>query len=305
MKRKSLACFLLILIIANLLSFSNAHDSQQGHDEDLKKVLFGTENAFIKEKEAFQIIADAASISIDQFSPNDSINFKERSFNNLQYQLKKLNLPTIKTSFDQINLNKSVSMNNSNITANSHRLYTHLGWNYKNYINQKFWEKRKQFLIDAVHRVVFIDNSSDFKIPFISDLFDSPNEQCKAFSGLIYYTHIIGDHIDSDVPEKLTNIVPLIQYTSISSPGIIVELCEQLEIIFSSQTSTHKYSSLMQELSALKTKVEKNCKFWGSVDTQEKCIENQRYAKELIEILSNYVPNLLKNEIFFKNRFKN
>ena len=42
----------------------------------------------------------------------------------------------------------------------------------------------------------------------------------------------------------------------------------------------------------------------GSIDTVEKCKTNQEYAKKLLDILAEYLPQLLANEPFFSNHFK-
>ena len=55
---------------------------------------------------------------------------------------------------------------------------------------------------------------------------------------MIYYIHILGDHIAGNTPDKLTDLEPLIQYASLSTPGIIAELKEQIQIVFVSQKST-------------------------------------------------------------------
>ena len=65
------------------------------------------------------------------------------------------------------------------------------------------------------------------------------------------------------------------------------------------------FMELQQELSALKSKAEKNCGTWGAVDTKEKCEENQMYAAALLDILAEHIPQLLSMEPFFTNRFSN
>ena len=121
---------------------------------------------------------------------------------------------------------------------------------------------------------------------------------------MVYYIHILGDHIEGNIPEKLTDLEPLIQYTSLSTPGIITELKEQFGIVLASQADSWKYAALMEELSALGVKAEKNCGTWGAVDTVDKCKINQEYAKELLDILANHLPKMLKEEPFFEQHFK-
>ena len=179
-----------------------------------------------------------------------------------------------------------------------------MGWNYNKYPNPDFWNTRKQVLLDVVNRTLFNNNKVFSWMPaWISDTFYAPNEQCEAFSAVVYYIHILGDHIEGNVPSKLTDLEPLIQYTSLSTPGIITELEEQLSIVFDSQSDSWTYAAMTQKLTVLAIKAEQNCGTWGSVDTDSKCEINQKYAEELLEILSIYMPKLLQKEAFFTNCF--
>ncbi len=291
-----LATAILSLIVVS----AAAHDDQKKHDADLKCALFGSHSAVLPERTmtAFKAIANAAAISIDQFSPNDTLQWKRNVFDDLQHELSILGRPKLSVSYDEINLNSKVAAG-KNITANNHRSFTHLGWNYNRYPNMELWKTRRQVLIDVVNRVLFYSDGFTSKLPWISGILNPPSEQCEAFSAVVYYIHILGDHIEGDDPDKLTDLEPLIQYSSFRSPGIITELQEQLHIVFSSQITTRTYMSLMQELSDLRIRAEENCGTWGAVDTYERCSINQEYAKELLEILAEHMPILLKNEAFF------
>ena len=245
------------------------------------------------------------AITIDQFDQNKSTKkgSKEGTYDDLQETLKNLNLPEISYSFDEIDLNSSITVNGEKLNANTHRKYTHMGWNYKNYPNAEFWQKRKDVLLHTVNWTLFNDSATFKGIPWARDWLYAPSEQCEAFCAVVYYIHILGDHIEGDTPEKLTDLEPLIQYTSMSTLGIIVELKEQLGILFSSQSGGWTYAKLMEELSALQLEAERNCSMWGSVDTVEKCKKNQAYAKKLLEILSTNLPTLFGKEPFFADCF--
>ena len=305
MKKRIVATFLLLVVVmGSALAF--AHDKQGEHDKDLKYALFGLQEKVLSgnEKRIFNAISNAAALAIDQFSTNDSQAWKEGTYNELQNDLQKLGLPALADSFDNLNLNSRIAADGKNITANTHRKYTHLGWNYRNYPNEDFWVKRKQVLLHTVNWMLFNDKALFSRVLWLSDAIYSPSEQCEAFCAMVYYIHILGDHIEGNVPEKLTDLEPLIQYTSLSTPGIIAELKEQLAIVFIAQKGSWTYAAMMEELSDLKIKAEQNCGMWGAVDTIEKCAINQEYANELLQILSAYLPNLLKNEPFFYNHFE-
>ena len=305
MKRKIVACLIVFIFLICCTPLAMAHDDQAEHDGDLKYALFGDRDKILdgNERIAFRAIANAAALSIDQFSPNTESKWKYNStYETLKNDLSALGLPQIPIDFDSIDLNANVN-NGVNITANTHRSFTHQGWNYSHYPNPKIWDTRKSFLVDVVNRVLFFPKKPLIKIPWIADFVYGSTEQCEAFAALVYYIHILGDHIEGDDPAKLTDLEPLIQYTSASTPGIISELQEQLQIVFASQKNSRTFISLQQELTDLRIKTEQNCGMWGSIDTFEKCETNQIYAQKLLNILGEYLPVLLQNEDFFVNRF--
>ena len=306
MKKRVIALLLAAAMFVMGGAPAVAHEKQDEHDKDLKYALFGSREKALSgdEKLIFDAISNAAALTIDQFSPNDSLKWKKGVYDELQNDLKKMGLPTLTDNFDSLDLNRKISADGKNITANTHRKYTHLGWNYKNYPKEEFWEKRKRVLLHTVNWTLFNDKAAFSWVPGLSNVLYSPSEQCEAFSAMVYYIHILGDHIEGDVPEKLTDLEPLIQYTNLSTPGIIVELKEQLEIVFVSQNGSWTYAVMMEKLSALGIEAERNCGMWGSIDTVEKCKTNQEYAKKLLDILAEYLPQLLANEPFFSNHFK-
>ena len=306
MKKTFISVFLLLTLIFGCTQISYAHDKQAEHDGDLKYALFGSREKLLvgEEKAIFDAIANAAALTIDQFSPNDQTQWKEDVYSRLQENVQKLVHLKLPYSFEELDLNSKVSPDGKNITANSHRKYTHLSWSYRNYPNKEFWKTRKQLLLCTINWTLYHDKSLFLKVPWLSDMLYSPNEQCEAFGAAVYYIHILGDHIEGDKPEKLTNLEPLIQYRNLSTPGIIAELKEQLQIVFASQQSSWTYAAMMEEISDLEIKAERNCGTWGAVDTLEKCKINQQYAKELLDVLSAYLPKLLKNESFFSEHFK-
>lgn len=297
---------LLLVFVVGSVPGALAHDDQGKHDKDLKYALFGLREKKLADEEntIFKAISNAAALTIDQFSQNEQRRQKEKVYDELQKILDKRNKPKLPYSFEELNLNINVAPDGKNITANSHRKYTHLGWNYKGYPNEEFWEKRKQILLHTVNWTLFNDKAFFSKIPGVANVLYPPSEQCDAFCAMVYYIHILGDHIEGDKPEKLTDLEPLIQYASMSTPGIIAELKEQLSIVFVSQEDSWTYAALMDKLTGLEIRAERNCGTWGAADTKEKCTLNQNYAKKLLDILSAYLPSLLKNEPFFSSHFK-
>lgn len=60
----------------------------------------------------------------------------------------------------------------------------------------------------------------------------------------------------------------------------------------------------MEALTTLEIESAEEYKTWGKLDTEEKCDINKEYAKEILHVLSAYLPTLLKREPFFSTHFK-
>lgn len=305
MKKRILAMLLLLVFVVGNAPAAFAHRNQNEHDKDLKYVLFGSEAKKLSgdEKLIFKAIANAAALAIDQFSADDQLRWKEKIYDELQEELKKLHASELPYSFEELDLNSNVSSDGKNVTANSHRMYTHLGWNYKGYPNEEFWEKRKQVLVHTVNWTLYNDKAFFSWVPGAANTLYPPNEQCEAFCAVVYYIHILGDHMEGDISKKLAYLEP-IQYVDSSAPGIITELKEQLQILFKSQSSSWSYAGLMDAITTIEIESNEDYKTWGKLDTKEKCKINQEYADKIMDVLSAYLPNMLKNEPFFSSHFK-
>lgn len=305
MKKRVIALLLAAAMFVMGGAPAVAHEKQDEHDKDLKYALFGSREKVLSgdEKVIFKAISNAAALTIDQFSPNDSLKWKKGTYDKLQNDLQKLKLRKLDIAFDDIDLNNKVTPNGENVVAKTHRKYTHLGWNYQNYPSEEFWVKRKQVLLDTVNWTLFNDKAAFSWVPGLSDALYSPSEQCEAFSAMVYYIHILGDHIEGDVSQKLEYLEP-IQYVDAFTPGIITELKEQFRIVFKSQDKSWSYAGLMDAITTIEIETEEEYKTWGKLDTNEKCEINKHYAKEILRVLSDYLPQLLKNEPFFANHFK-
>lgn len=275
-----------------------AHVSQSEYDRDLKLALFGNADyVFQSGRDAtFQDIADAAALCVDQFSPNDSLESLKAAFEDLSERV------DLSMSFQEIDLNMSVA--GENVTLATHRMYTHQGWLPSECADEEFWDTRKGILLETAQRNLFA-GANPF-VPWLSDIVDKltgPSEQCDAFCAVVYYIHILGDHLDGDAPDKLTALEPLAQSGSLSNPGIIPELQKYLLVLFAGQKTTRTFLSLMQDLDVLGRKAEAVYSSQGSIDTQEACAANMKNAEELLTLLGDRLPFLLRNEDFFMDAF--
>lgn len=83
-------------------------------------------------------------------------------------------------------------------------------------------------------------------------------------------------------------------------PDLMYEISKQLEILFKNQKETADYKDMMRELQSVADEA-RNVNGTKDWEIYSKLKE---YQYKYVEILSNYVPRLLKKEKFFKSTFK-
>ena len=279
-----------------------AHDSQKEHDEDLKWVLFGNKMCTLPYKEdrlRFKAIADATALCVDQFSVNKTAHSKEKDFNDLKERIK------IDMTFSDIDLCEG--LNGTSVTANTHRRYTHLGWDHEYYPLPEFWKKRKKLLIDTVHQELFdtpdIPIISD--IPVVSEWFmnDDPDERCEAFCELLYCIHILGDHDEADKFNKVSALEPLVRKNDEKEPGLIRDLMNSCEILFSDQMDSYTYPLFEQKMEKEYNAAKALIGSTGGVNTDKEFDDYKECVTEIFKTMANYIPGFLKKESYFKDAF--
>ena len=150
-----------------------------------------------------------------------------------------------------------------------------------------------------------------FDFGFFSNSTLGYDEQCNSFCALIYYVHVLGDHIaDIKSVENKNDEEPYtINDLKISVGGrndgssIIAELLTHFEILFKDQKSIYKYTSMVSEIRRVDSKLRTLNQQSGGINTVGKYREYNAYAQELMDILKRYIPLLLKEEPFFREVF--
>ena len=304
MTKRVICIFLVITMALASVSASFAHD-RAGHDADIEYVLFGEENyknSHPLVKDIIQALEDATFLCVDQYNGSG-----EKELRNL---LDKEKIPGIIKSIDEINY-----------TSNStHRGLTHRGWNMI-YDEKAHWPLRQTILINTVKKELFAEDDSIWShLPWAEKKYS--DKQIESFCILLYYVHVLGDHIEAGedkkigkgetrektLQEKTTGIAyiaPLVRPNDNANPGVIPDLITYLEILFEDQkaTSKHTYEAMMQELKKLEDQSRALVGFTGGVNTEEKFTEYNNCAKELREVLGTYVPMLLRKEAYFSDIF--
>lgn len=275
---------IILLIISNLSVYAKGRD---GHNKELEKVLFGEISLTDEQEEAVKALEAAAYLTIDQFGGDGEPKLE------ILEAYKVNNLPTI----EEIDISSS--------ETSHHREYTHQGWesNYRHIKDhegsedeewQSKWNERKHILENTANEIF------DFKwwgdIPLIGSMLPDYGQQCDSFCALVYYVHILGDHEVTKSVKQYYYLMPV--GGKFNQCDIIHELLYHCNVLFASQSNTYEFAMFKTKLSTLNSKYTKLGKV--TVETIEL---NEKYASELVGILNEHIPNLLKNEKFFSNVF--
>lgn len=271
---------------------ARAHDRKE-HDAGLEYVLFDKNDEYRKAHpkvaDMLKALEDAVYLTVDQYNGHGS--------EQLEF-LKSMGVKGLPDSIDDFNF-----------SANdlTHRLLTHRGWNFE-YPEKSHWSIRQKILKKTVQRILFENEKQPLSwLPWLSEILYGTSEEPKqrdSFCALLYYVHILGDHIAAEKYTQLADIAPLVRPNDKENPGLIPELQKYLDILFSSQHSSYTYYALMGELDALNAKAEKLVSSTGGINTDEKFSQYHQLAEDLKELLSYYLHTLLMNEPFFADHFK-
>lgn len=297
------------MLVLCLTSFSVAYaHEREEHDGDIEYVLFGDRDykkTHPADSKRIQAIEDAVFLCVDQYNGNG-----EKELNNL---LNNEKIPGIIHSIDEINYTSNYS----------HRSLTHRGWNYT-YEEKAHWPLRQKILRNTVRKELFSSLDTPLsRVPLLSEIVYGKNnydKQRESFCILLYCVHVLGDHIEAGekknlgqnksrtktLSEKTTGlayILPLAHTEDRDNPGLIPELIKNCEILFESQSETYNYKSFIQELEELRDKSEGIYESKGGVNTDEKFEEYNTCAKDLLKLLGENVPDMLRKEEFFSSTF--
>ena len=290
MKLHTLIPVFLLCMAVSLSSFTALAHERDEHDDDIERVLFGEENyktSHTDVADIIQALEDATYLAVDQFN-----GYGQDALDNLQGR----KIRGIPSNISEIDFTSNYA----------HRSLTHRGWDMT-YPEKAHWEIRKAILINTVEQELFIDSDTPLSwFPWLSEKVYGRNgseKQEESFCILLYYTHVIGDHIEAEKYQDLVYVAPLVRPNDRDNPGIIPELINCFHGLFEDQTNTFTYSGLIQELEVLQADSERIMKSPGGINSEEKFKEYHQCAETLLETLETNVPQLLKNEAFFGDNF--
>ncbi len=276
MKKRILRIISLFFVFVLFHSPINsvAFDAHE-HDAYLREVLLG--DKAVKNTDVMDALNDASALAIDQHNGGSQKTLDE---------LRKLGIKGIPKKVKEFNVGHGAQ----------HRNYTHKGWDYEyeEYKDEAKWVKvRKNILLKTVNQ------SFEFGVTS-GKLFFDYDDQCKGMAALIYYVHIIGDHISNENYNSTYEEIPLVKGTG--DYGIIEDLEKYSELLFTDHDSRN-YKEFIYELEELKESIEDIYDSPSDLEDPEVYKQYREYAEDLMNILKDYVPGLLEKEKFFSDVF--
>ena len=269
---------ILICVITIMFSFNSHITAFERHDHDkyMLKVLFTNFKEYKNDpsiKDEINALESAAYLTIDQYNSKGENDLKLL----LDYGVK--------------DIPKTISLIDYQESPNIHRSHTHRGWDFSLYVKTKeIWPIRKQIMLNTAEAIFD---------------FDGDDAKKDSFCALLYYIHILGDHIDDDSHYKTngSNGQKIKVGGRTDDYDIIHELLNHIEILFKDQKHTHKYRSLTASLLRYDSKFSKLTNTAGEINTEEEFVKYNQLAKDLMDLLSMYIPEMLKEEQFFSDVF--
>lgn len=282
MKNFLCAVIFAVSILFLLTSISVAFPAAK-HDKYLDCVLFGPPckvPSSDRAETAMERLYAASYLTIDQFTPGKA---PAQGATDLKY------LKTQKIKWLPRNIN-SIDLRTD---PNKHRSFTHRGWNWTYIIDEANWPARKMILLSTVN--------DTFKFGITGNNPENYKGKCDSFAALVYYVHLIGDHI-ANKKFKEEGFEMNLGGTR-DGINIIEELEHHLEILFADQKSKGTYSNLMNRLDKLNAQMFSLVTKKGGIDPVADFDEYHDCAVELMKILEQHIPYLLRSEEFFKKVF--
>ena len=301
MSKKQVVFFASVFVFLSLPLFSS---DETVHNQQLEQVLFGpvytlSEKGHIN----LEALEKALYLCIDLYK---GLTYNEGQAQRYLDDLKRFgvkNLPKLETI---------------DFTANQyHQRYTHKGWDWTDYPKDKYpniktakdpkegdlpyqqiWNVRQQLVLLATIDRIFKFNQNEM-------------EKRDSFAALLYYVHIMGDHI-GDTRATYPDRIPL---TRKLDPGkdyktnheedkdktsIYTELLWIMPRLFREQANTIP-SSIDYE--TIISYLERNKNRIYPVENDKDYENIKKFAQETLSVLYRYIPQLLQGENFFKKAF--
>jgi len=271
---KQVITILLTAVLCFSLTTSVYAFNSDEHDKYMLDVLFKSFKNVENDpsvKNEVEALECAAFLTIDQYNGNGE---NELSFLQ-QYKVK--DIPS--------------SISKIDYTANQyHRKATHRGWDESKIvyttISIERWDIRKKILLNTADKIF------DFK---------GNTSKRDSFCALIYYIHILSDRI-SDNKYYPNDVIMELGGRS-DNQDITHELRHHIGILFSDQSHSFKFNHVVTKLDYIDSRIAALLKKNNGVLSDKDFAEYKGYAEDIMEVLMYNIPEMLKDEDFFKKVF--
>lgn len=277
-----------ILVATMLIMLSSLCVAGVGaqHEKELEQIFLGVELSEVDKDPKkhgnsptvlFGYLEDAIYLCIDQMG-----NQGQKWLDELNEDCKVEGLPK--------------SINEISVPEENHEMYTHLGWDYKYYPYKEKWALRQNILLATVSKVF------GFPVDTYRSGKEKYTEECIEMSKLIYYIHILGDHVHNQF--ATTNDRIQLRNATVTrgvvEHGLISELRQCISKLFWKQRTSMKYNWLMVKLNVVRFRA------WstGEEDSEEKHIKIKGIAVTTLDYLTPQVRKMLMEESYFRNVFQ-
>ena len=328
MKRKNcLSIFLALLVLFSCACADQTPEeyltsiglSQNNFDHDyfMEYVLFGQkytrkdDPTYYDESEDLSplaMIEFATTLCIDQFNNN-----QESTHDADEAKLKRLRKKVggLPKSVDELNPDAD---SQRQLSGRNHRTYTHKGWKYEYDGPGKpgdlaHTEKRETILRNTVEKVFNLKS-------FLGIFGTEKDERVDCYCRLFYYIHLLGDCFeDADYLQAngssngqkmpLGRIHPSkSKVEDIEDSDIITELIWVCDELFSeSETNYERYRLLKKELKRVEIDIRNLYSGTGGINSKERYEEYHVCVCDLMQVLIQHMPALLRNEEDFYDAF--
>ncbi len=174
-----------------------------------------------------------------------------------------------------------------------HRALTHRGWEYNYEVDIAHWNIRKRIMLETVNHI--------FDFGFLSGRYfdvDRYDKRCDSFAAVVYYIHILQDHLESKALKNL--IMPIAQEHD--NKAVIDELLKHFEILFEDQKITRVYQTMVSDMMLIQYQA-KRLVGSGGLITEEKLEDYYNCCVSLKDILKDGLHILLRRCDWFEKAF--
>ena len=254
--------------------------SRETHDALMCQVLLGSDfeasGATEAQERALALLSSASYLALDQFNGRGEEDLR---------RLRAERVPGLPHSLSAIDFSGN----------QYHRRYTHRGWRgpYNDdslpYPDDRAnWKARKTLLMQTTGEALGLGWGQ--------------SRTCESLAALIYYVHVLGDHMDEADYKKMNSTMILVGGRH-DGYDLIHELLAHFDVLFTAKAGQARHDALRARMLALDGAFSELVNSPGGVNSPEKQMAHQILSGALMAQLIEHVPALLREEAYFVRVF--